>query len=229
MRECVLCVRRQSSKRCRTLSSLAGRLCALRVFIGSPPQNRELTANDTTSLKTIHTRLPEGHQGQRKETTLQKAARMKKTLRHQEPTACRSAISSGADSPRGGVGSSACHRTPTPTSTTISIGSPRCPTWTLGFALQDGPGDTGRSGGQDGLRRVMRKLFHCPMPEFLGWEPDTLEKLEAASSTTRPIGGAFSRRATTRSPVSVTGSSVTRPRGSIRSSRCGPISRSTAA
>jgi uroporphyrinogen decarboxylase len=31
-----------------------------------------------------------------------------------------------------------------------------------------------------GFGAIMRKLFHCPMPEFLSWEIDTLEKLEAA-------------------------------------------------
>jgi uroporphyrinogen decarboxylase len=31
-----------------------------------------------------------------------------------------------------------------------------------------------------GYGAVMRKVFHCPMPEFIAWETDTLEKLEAA-------------------------------------------------
>ena len=31
-----------------------------------------------------------------------------------------------------------------------------------------------------GYGAIMRKLFRCPMPEFIGWETDTLEKLEAA-------------------------------------------------
>ena len=31
-----------------------------------------------------------------------------------------------------------------------------------------------------GFGAIMRKLFQCPMPEFIGWEIDTLEKLEAA-------------------------------------------------
>ena len=31
-----------------------------------------------------------------------------------------------------------------------------------------------------GYGAVMRKVFSCPMPEFIGWETDTLEKLEAA-------------------------------------------------
>jgi uroporphyrinogen decarboxylase len=31
-----------------------------------------------------------------------------------------------------------------------------------------------------GFGAVMRKVFNCPMPEFIGWEIDTLEKLEAA-------------------------------------------------
>ncbi len=31
-----------------------------------------------------------------------------------------------------------------------------------------------------GFGAVMRKVFHCPMPEFIGWDTDTLEKLEAA-------------------------------------------------
>ena len=30
-----------------------------------------------------------------------------------------------------------------------------------------------------GFDAVMRKVFDCPMPEFIGWETDTLEKLEA--------------------------------------------------
>jgi hypothetical protein len=29
--------------------------------MGRPPQNREPTTNETTSFKTIHTRLPERH------------------------------------------------------------------------------------------------------------------------------------------------------------------------
>jgi uroporphyrinogen decarboxylase len=31
-----------------------------------------------------------------------------------------------------------------------------------------------------GYGAIMRKVFSCPMPEFIGWEIDTLEKLEAA-------------------------------------------------
>jgi uroporphyrinogen decarboxylase len=31
-----------------------------------------------------------------------------------------------------------------------------------------------------GFGAVMRKVHRCPMPEFIGWEVDTLEKLEAA-------------------------------------------------
>lgn len=31
-----------------------------------------------------------------------------------------------------------------------------------------------------GFGAVMRKVFKCPMPEFIGWDIDTLEKLEAA-------------------------------------------------
>ena len=31
-----------------------------------------------------------------------------------------------------------------------------------------------------GYGAVMRKVFDCPMPEFMSWETDTLEKLEAA-------------------------------------------------
>ena len=30
-----------------------------------------------------------------------------------------------------------------------------------------------------GFGAIMRKVFNCPMPEFIGWEVDTLEKLEA--------------------------------------------------
>jgi hypothetical protein len=29
-----------------------------------------------------------------------------------------------------------------------------------------------------GFGAIMRKLFNCPMPEFIGWETDTIEKLE---------------------------------------------------
>ena len=81
-----------------------------------------------------------------------------------------------------------------------------------------------------GYGAIMRKVFHCPMPEFIGWETDTLEKLEAAEfdDPARPRGGTF-RRATTRSRASATASSGTRRLGSTRSSRSGPISRSTAA
>jgi len=31
-----------------------------------------------------------------------------------------------------------------------------------------------------GYRAILRKKFDCPMPEFIAWETDTLEKLEAA-------------------------------------------------
>ncbi len=31
-----------------------------------------------------------------------------------------------------------------------------------------------------GFGAIMRKVYACPMPEFIGWEIDTLEKLEAA-------------------------------------------------
>ncbi len=31
-----------------------------------------------------------------------------------------------------------------------------------------------------GFGAIMRKLYQCPMPEFIGWELDTLEKLETA-------------------------------------------------
>jgi len=31
-----------------------------------------------------------------------------------------------------------------------------------------------------GFKAIMRKVFSCPMPEFIGWEIDTLEKLESA-------------------------------------------------
>ena len=63
-RECAtgpLRVRRQCSNRRRTPSSRAGRSRVFLVPIGCPPQVRVLTAHDTTPLKTIHTRLPEGH------------------------------------------------------------------------------------------------------------------------------------------------------------------------
>ena len=37
-----------------------------------------------------------------------------------------------------------------------------------------------------GYGAVMRKVFDCPMPEFIGWDTDTLEKLEAAR-VRRPV------------------------------------------
>lgn len=33
---------------------------------------------------------------------------------------------------------------------------------------------------ETGFGAIMRKVFSCPMPEFIGWQLDTLEKLEAA-------------------------------------------------
>ena len=61
IRERILCVRRQRSNRPRTPSNRAGRSRVLLALIGCPPRVLCLTAYDTTRLKTIHTRLPEGH------------------------------------------------------------------------------------------------------------------------------------------------------------------------
>ncbi len=57
-----LCVLRHCSNRRRTPSSGAGRSRLFLTFIGRPPQNREPTTNDTTSLKTIHARSPKRHE-----------------------------------------------------------------------------------------------------------------------------------------------------------------------
>jgi len=62
MRERTLRVFRQRSKRWRVRSSLAGSSgVVFRVLIGCPPHVRDSTTNDTRRLKTVHTRLPEGH------------------------------------------------------------------------------------------------------------------------------------------------------------------------
>ena len=44
-----------------------------------------------------------------------------------------------------------------------------------------------------GFGAVMRKVFHCPMPEFIGWEIDTFEKLEAAEFDPPDDGVVFFR------------------------------------
>ena len=62
MRPCPFRVARHRSNRRRTPSSRAGRSPRLVVSIGCPPQVCELTAHDTIPLKTIHTRLPQGHE-----------------------------------------------------------------------------------------------------------------------------------------------------------------------
>jgi hypothetical protein len=61
MRERNLCVVRQRSNHRRSSSNRAESSQLFLVLIGCPPQNSVLTAHDTTPLKTIHTRLPQGH------------------------------------------------------------------------------------------------------------------------------------------------------------------------
>ena len=120
-------------------------------------------------------------QGQRKETTLRKAARMKQTLRHAEPD--RVPIS---DYFWGGFIRRWRAELELPEDanpyfyydldwiTTV----PNMDPWIRSFeVLKESQEEVVV---KTGYGAIMRKVFSCPMPEFIGWETDSLEKLEAA-------------------------------------------------
>ena len=79
-----------------------------------------------------------------------------------------------------------------------------------------------------GFEAVIRKKFADPMPDYLAFDTDTLEKAEPSIRRSWD-DRRFLSRATTRSPAWATASPATPRHGSRRSIRCIPISRSTAA
>ena len=80
-----------------------------------------------------------------------------------------------------------------------------------------------------GFGAVMRKVFAAQCPSSSAGRSTRSKSWRRPSSTIRTTGGAIFRRATTRLPAWATASSATRPPGSRRSSRSGPIFPSTAA
>ena len=120
-------------------------------------------------------------QAQRKENTLRKLERMKKTLRHEEPD--RVPVS---DFFWGGFMERWRKELGLPADAnpyfyydldwivTVSNMDP----WIRPFETIKETQD--EVVVKTGYGAIMRKLFRCPMPEFIGWETDTLEKLEAA-------------------------------------------------
>ena len=169
--------------------------------------------------------------GTRKENTLRKLERMKKALRHEEPD--RVPISDffwGGFIRRWrselGLPDDANPYYHYDLDWIVTV--PNMDPWIRPFeTLKETPEEVVV---KTGFGAIMRKVFDCPMPEFIGWEIDTLEKLEAAEfDDPRRPRGASSRRATTRSPAWATVSSAIRRPGSTRSSRSGPIFPSTAA
>ncbi len=76
-----------------------------------------------------------------------------------------------------------------------------------------------------GFGAVMRKVFDCPMPEFMRWEIDTLEKLESAEFDAPGDPRRFF--AAGDNQIAGVGDSFERnsPPGSKRSDRSGPTSR----
>ena len=120
-------------------------------------------------------------QEQRKENTLRKVERMKKTLRHEEPD--RVPIS---DIFWGGLIQRWRAELGLPADANpyyyydldwIAT-VPNMDPWIRSFETLKETAD--EVVVKTGFGAVMRKVFHCPMPEFIGWEIDTLEKLEAA-------------------------------------------------
>ena len=119
--------------------------------------------------------------GKRKENTLRKVERMNKTLRHEEPD--RVPISDFF------WGAFTCRwreelALPADANPYYYYDLDWIPTvpnmdpWIRSFeTLKETPDEVVVKTGFDA---VMRKVFHCPMPEFIGWDTDTLEKLEAA-------------------------------------------------
>jgi uroporphyrinogen decarboxylase len=120
-------------------------------------------------------------QGQRKANTLQKLERMKKSLRHEEPDRVpvsdffwggfierwRKELGLPADA-------SPYYYYDLDWIVTVSNMDP----WIRPFETIKETQD--EVVVKTGYGAIMRKLFRCPMPEFIGWETDTLEKLEAA-------------------------------------------------
>jgi len=117
----------------------------------------------------------------RKENTLRKLARMQTALRHQEPD--QVPIS---DFFWGGFTRRWREELQLPGDANpyyyydldwIAT-VPNMDPWIRPFAtLQETPAEVVV---ETGFGARMRKVFSCPMPEFIGWEIDTLEKLEAA-------------------------------------------------
>ncbi len=166
----------------------------------------------------------------RKENTLRKLDRMNQALRHQEPD--RVPISDffwGGFTRRWrdelGLPGDASPYYYYDLDWVVTV--PNMDPWIRPFAtLKETPDEVVV---QTGFGAILRKVFSCPMPEFIGWEIDTLEKLEAARLIRPTIAAAGSRRAITRLPAWATASSAIHPLGSRRSSRFGPTSPSTAA
>ena len=117
----------------------------------------------------------------RKENTLAKLARMKKALHHEEPD--RVPISDffwGGFTRRWraelGLPDDASPYYHYDLDWIVTI--PNMDPWIRPFEmLKETPEEVVI---KTGFGAVMRKLFRLPMPEFIGWEIDTLEKLEAA-------------------------------------------------
>ncbi len=119
--------------------------------------------------------------GVRKDSTLRKLARMNQSLRHEEPD--RVPIS---DFFWGGFTRRWRHELGLPDDASPYYHYdldwiatvPNMDPWIRPF-------ETLRETAEEvvvktGFGAVMRKVFDCPMPEFIGWDIDTLEKLEAA-------------------------------------------------
>jgi hypothetical protein len=117
----------------------------------------------------------------RKEKTLRKLERMKKALHHQEPDRVpisdffwggfirrwRSELGLAEDA-------NPYHYYDLDWICTV----PNMDPWIRSFeTLKETPEEVVV---KTGYGAVLRKKFDCPMPEFIGWEVDTLEKLEAA-------------------------------------------------
>ncbi len=119
--------------------------------------------------------------GNRKAGTLRKVERMKKTLRHEEPD--RVPISDFfwggfTDRWRSELGlpddANPYYHYDLDWICTV----PNMDPWIRPFETLE---ETSRQVVvKTGYGAIMRKVFDCPMPEFIGWEIDTLEKLEAA-------------------------------------------------
>lgn len=118
---------------------------------------------------------------QRKENTLRKLRRMNQTLRHQEPD--RVPISDffwGSFTRRWrtelGLPEDANPYYYYDLDWIVTV--PNMDPWIRPFETLSETRD--EVVVKTGFGAVMRKVFQCPMPEFISWEIDTLEKLEAA-------------------------------------------------